>query len=416
MIRQAPELADTAPAKSVSEALDAVMRADRGRLLAALIVRLRDFQLAEEALQEAATSALIHWGRAGVPHSPQGWLLRVALRKAIDRLREFAREGRHAAELARLAGDEADETEPEMIADERLRLIFTCCHPALEPKSQVALTLRTLCGLTTAEIAANFLDQESTMGQRLSRAKAKIAQAAIPFVVPGPEDWAARLNAVLSVIYLIFNTGYTRGPLNRRDLCDEAIYQARMVNALRPADPEVEGALALMLITHARARARVNAAGVMVALSDQDRGLWDSDAIAEGVELLEQAMARGAPGPYQIKAAIAACHVTGDVADWAQIALLYDRLLVLEPTPVVALNRAVALAEVGALDIAVQELQALATDLGDYQPYFAALADVLARKGAREAALAAYARAIELAPSPQDAAFLERRRIALLDS
>ncbi len=414
MIRQAPELADTAPAKSVSQALDAVMRADRGRLLAALIARLRDFQLAEEALQEASASALIHWGRAGVPHSPQGWLLRVALRKAIDRLREFAREGRHAADLARPAGAEADETAPEMIADERLRLIFTCCHPALEPKSQVALTLRTLCGLTTAEIAANFLDQETTMGQRLSRAKAKIAQAGIPFVVPGPEEWSARLTAVLSVIYLIFNTGYTRGPLLARDLCKEAIYQARMVNALRPADPEVEGALALMLITHARARARVNERGLMVALADQDRGLWDSRAIDEGVGLLEQALTRGAPGPYQIKAAIAACHVIGDAADWAQIVLLYDRLLRLEPTPVVAVNRAVALAEVGALDLALHELHKVAADLDGYQPYYAALAEVLTRKGEKPAALAAYARAIELATNPQDAAFLEARRKAIL--
>ena len=399
---------------AVSKALDAVMRADRGRLLAALIARLRDFQLAEEALQDAAASALVHWGRSGLPNSPQGWLLRVALRKAIDRIRSSARQDRNAADMARLAGDEADETEPEMIADERLRLIFTCCHPALEPKSQVALTLRTLCGLTTGEIAANFLDQEATMGQRLSRAKAKIAQAGIPFAVPGPEEWPGRLNAVLSVIYLIFNTGYTQGPVNRRDLCDEAIYQARMVNALRPGDPEVEGALALLLMTHARRAARVDAGGVMVALADQDRELWDNAAIDEGVALLEQAMARATPGPYQIKAAIAACHVIGERADWAQIVLLYDRLLALEPTPVVALNRAVALAEVGALELALQELRGLEADLGDYQPYHAALAEVLVRRGDRENALVAYSRAIRMAANPQDAAFLDRRRRALL--
>ena len=400
---------------AASKALDAVMRADRGRLLAALIARLRNFQLAEEALQEAAASALAHWGRAGLPQSPQGWLLRVALRKAIDRIRSSARADRNAADMARLAVDEADETEPEMIADERLRLIFTCCHPALEPKSQVALTLRTLCGLTTAEIAANFLDLETTMGQRLSRAKAKIAQAGIPFVVPGPEDWPARLNAVLGVIYLIFNTGYTRGPLAARDLCDEAIYQARMVNALRPGDAEVEGALALLVITHSRRNARVDSDGMTVALADQDRALWDQAAIDEGVGLLEQAMARGTPGPYQIKAAIAACHVVGDRADWAQIVLLYDRLLGLEPTPVVALNRAVALAEVGAVDLAVQELLALEPELAGYQPFYAAFAEIQRRKGDRSAALAAYARAIELAASPQDAGFLEHRRKGILN-
>ena len=400
---------------AVSKALDAVMRGDRGRLLAALIARLRNFQLAEEALQEAAASALVHWGRSGLPQSPQGWLLRVALRKAIDRIRQSARADRNAADMARLAIDEADETEPEMIADERLRLIFTCCHPALEPKSQVALTLRTLCGLTTPEIAANFLDQDSTMGQRLSRAKAKIAQAGIPFAVPGPEEWPARLNAVLSVIYLIFNTGYTRGPFMVRDLCDEAIYQARMVNDLRPGDAEVEGALALLLITHARRRARVDVAGQMVPFAEQDRGLWDRAGLDEGIALLEQAMARGAPGPYQIKAAIAACHVVGDRADWAQIVLLYDRLLEFEPTPVVALNRAVALAEVGAVDLALQELNALAVELEQYQPFFAALAEILCRKEDFGGALAAYDRAIALAANPQDAAFLMARRMRFLN-
>ncbi len=400
---------------AVSKALDAVMRNDRGRLLAALIARLRNFQLAEEALQEAAASALVHWGRTGLPQSPQGWLLRVALRKAIDRIRSSARADRNAADMARLAVDEADETEPEMIADERLRLIFTCCHPALEPKSQVALTLRTLCGLTTAEIAANFLDLETTMGQRLSRAKAKIAAAGIPFAVPGPEHWPERLNAVLSVIYLIFNTGYTQGPLMGRDLCDEAIYQARMVDALRSGDPEVEGALALMLITHARRRARVDAAGLIVPLTEQDRGLWDRAAIEEGSALLERAMGRGAPGPYQIKAAISACHVLRERADWAQIVLLYDRLLEFEPTPVVALNRAVALAEVGAVDLALRELQGLAVELAKYQPYYAALAEVLRRTGNLGAALAAYDRAIDLAANPQDAAFLNARRMRILN-
>ncbi len=400
---------------AVSKALDAVMRNDRGRLLAALIARLRNFQLAEEALQEAAASALVHWGRTGLPNSPQGWLLRVALRKAIDRIRSSVRADRKAADMARLAVDEADETEPDMIPDERLRLIFTCCHPALEPKSQVALTLRTLGGLTTTEIAANFLDNDTTMGQRLSRAKAKIAAAGIPFAVPGPEDWAERLNSVLTVIYLIFTTGYTQGPLHRRDLCEEAIYLARLINQLRHGEAEVEGFLALLLITHSRRAARVNAHGETVALTEQDRGMWDHTAIAEGLGLLEQAMARRNRGPYQIKAAIAACHVMDEGVDWAQIVLLYDALLLMEPTAVVRLNRAVAIAEIGGLDMAHANLQELLAELTDYQPVHAAMAEVLLRRGDRAGALAAYGRAIELAASPQDAQFLRRRRATLLD-
>ena len=402
------------PDIAVSQALDAVMRADRGRLLAALIARLRNFQLAEEALQEAAASALVHWGRSGLPDSPQGWLLRVALRKAIDRIRGSAREGRRTADMARLAVDEADETEPEMIADERLRLIFTCCHPALDPKSQVALTLRTLGGLTTPEIAANFLDTEPTMGQRLSRAKAKIAAAGIPFVVPGPEDWAERLQSVLTVVYLIFTTGYTQGPLFARDLCDEAIYLARLLDQLRPGEAEVEGCLALLLLTHARRAARVDQGGETVALAVQDRSLWDPAMIAEGLGLLTRAMDRRARGPYQVKAAIAACHVNGAAADWPQIALLYEVLVQMEPTPVVQLNRAVALAETGHLAAGLDLLQGLAAALDSYQPYHATLAELLVRAGDRPGALLAYARAMAKA-SPQDARFLERRRTALLD-
>ena len=240
-----------------TQAITAILRADRGRLMAALIARLRDFQLAEEALQEAAISAVTHWGRSGVPASPQGWLLRVALRKAIDRIRQGNRETRKAQELARLAVEEAADMEPELIPDERLKLIFTCCHPALEPKSQVALTLRTVCGLATPDIARAFLDAEPTMGQRLSRAKAKIAAAGVPFAVPGPEDWGARLQSVLTVVYLIFNAGY--GGVGT--LCDEAIFLARILDRLRPEEPEVEGCLALMLLTHVLWRARTSGRG-----------------------------------------------------------------------------------------------------------------------------------------------------------
>lgn len=398
---------------AVTTALTVVMRNDRGRLIAALIARLRDFQLAEDALQEATTSALIHWGRAGLPDNPQGWLLKVAQRKAIDRLRARARDIRNSADMAVLAGDEADEGEPQVIVDERLRLIFTCCHPALEPKSRLALTLRTLGGLSTAEIAAAFLDSETAMGARLTRAKAKIAAAGIPFVIPGPEDIAARLGSVMHVIYLIFNAGYTAGSLIARDLCEEAIFLARMVNQLRPEEPEVEGFLALLLITHARRRARRSAAGETVVLTDQDRSLWDHAAIAEGEALLTRALSRGAAGPFQIKGAIAACHVQGNGPDWPQISALYQSLALWEPTPVVALNGAVARMEAGDLHGALADLEPLSGPLANYQPFHAAQAEMLRRAGDPAGAVAAYDRAIALS-QPEDARFLAKRRASLL--
>lgn len=404
----------TAPsAIAITRALEAVMRNDRGRLTAALIARLRDFQLAEEALQEACISALSHWGRSGLPVSPQGWLLRVAVRKAIDRLRGAKRETRKAADIALLAEEEASDMTPEAIPDERLRLIFTCCHPGLDEKSRVALTLRTLGGLSTPEIARAFLDQDTTMGQRISRAKTKIAAARIPFVVPGPEDWPGRLNSVLTVIYLIFNAGYTVGPSADRDLCHEAIYLARMVDALRPGEAEVEGCLALMILTNARRLSRLNADGESIALADQDRGLWDRAALAEGVVVLDAAMARRNSGPFQIKAAIAACH-RPDGSDWTQIAMLYRGLMRHEPTPVIALNLAVALAEAEGAQAGIAMLNPLSAELEDYQPFHATRAELLRRTGQIEAALAAYDRAIATAPSSADARFLGQRRARLL--
>ena len=397
----------TAPDPAAVRLLEQALRADRGRILSALIARVRDFQLAEDALHDAAASALIHWSKGDLPTRPEAWLIRVAFRKAIDRLRRATRDAAQSQAMAILARDEAEE-DPEVIADERLRLIFTCCHPALDPKSRVALTLRSIAGLTTAEIARAFLDQEATMAQRLTRAKAKIAAAVIPFAVPGPEDWADRLQSVLAVVYLIFNAGYTAGPAEPRDLCAEAIFLARMITDLRPGDAEAEGALALMLITHARRAARVDAAGATVPLADQDRTLWDQSAIAEGLSLIDRAMARRTPGPYQVKAAIAACHVHDSGPDWPQIALLYASLYRMEPTQVVQLNRAVALAEIGELSAALSILQPLAVPLADYQPFHAARAGLLARSG-DPAALAAYDRAIALA-GPADAAFLARRR------
>jgi RNA polymerase sigma-70 factor (ECF subfamily) len=404
-----------APTGDPAQLVAQVIRSVRGRLIAALNARLRDFQLAEDALQDALESALVHWGRAGPPASPQGWLLRVAQRKAIDRLRSAARDGRRVADLILLAGEEAAEVAPEDIPDERLRLIFTCCHPALDPKSRVALTLRTLGGLTTAEIARAFLDTEPTMGQRLSRARAKIAAAGIPFAVPGPEAWADRLHSVLTVIYLVFNEGYSAtagdGPL-RPSLCEEAIFLADLVNRLRPDEAEVEGLLALQLLTHARSRARIDPAGRVVALEVQDRMLWDKPQIDRGLALLDRAVARRLPGPFQIKAAIAALHVTAapDATDWRQIVLLYGSLLRMEPSAVVQLNRAVALAEAGWPEAALRDLDALLPSLSAYQPLHAARADLLVRAGRFSDALDAFDRAIALAPNTADAAFLANRR------
>lgn len=395
-------------------ALAAALRADRGRILAAVIARTGDFGLAEEAVQEAAASALVHWARSGPPRQPTAWLVRVAFRKAIDRLRRDRRDALGAAALARLARDEAAE-DPEAIPDERLRLIFACCHPALEPKTRVALTLRTICGLTTAQIAAVWLDQEPAMGQRLSRARAKMAAAGIPFAVPGPEDWPGRLDAVLTVIYLIFTAGYAAGPATGRDLCEEAVFLARLVDALRPGEAETEGCLALLLLTHARRRARVGADGATVPPAGQDRALWDGPMAAEGRAVLDRAVARGAPGPFQVKAAIAALNTAPGAPDWPQVVALYTRLLDWEPTPVVRLNRAVALAAAGDAAVALAETEALATGLAAYQPFHAARADILARLGRWEESVAAYDRAIALAASSADARFLGTRRAAAMN-
>ncbi|MGJ8584646.1 MAG: RNA polymerase sigma factor [Marinosulfonomonas sp.] len=405
----------TAP--DLNAALANVMRDDRGRLLSALISALGSFELAEDALSDAIESAVVHWGRNGLPDNPTGWLLKVARRKAIDRIRRQNRLRDRMPDIAHLAEmDEMDANEPRPdIPDERLRLIFTCCHPALEQKTSVALTLRTLGGLTTAEVAAAFLDAETTMGQRLSRARKKISKAGIPYETPGPEHWAERLNAVLAVIYLIFNAGYSASsgvaPV-RVDLCEEAIFLARLLDGLQPNEPEIQGLLALLLTTHARRAARLGAAGASVPLESQDRGGWDVAMMAEGREVLERAVAQAKPGPYQIKAAIGALHVApspGEAPDWPQIVLLYDSLLRFEPTPVVALNRAVARAESGELEAALAEMEALADALPDYQPYFAARGEYLAQAGQVAAARAALDRAINLSGNEADKAFLRNR-------
>lgn len=398
-----------APGPDAAGALAALSRSDRGLLLSALIARLGSFDLAEEALSEAMESALVHWSRSGIPASPRGWLLKAAGRKAIDQIRRKGSEERKAGALA-LIGPAEGSGEDEDFPDERLRLIFTCCHPALEEKSRVALTLRTVCGLTTRQIAAMFLDNEPAMGQRLSRAKAKISAAGIRYAVPEREAWPGRLGAVLTVIYLIFTAGYAAGPEGGPDLAEEAIFLARLINRLCPDDPEIAGCLALLLLTHARRAARIGPDGESVPPDRQDRALWDGAAIAEGRALLGAAMQRRAPGPFQLKGAIADCHMAEGGPDWPQIAMLYGGLMRFEPTPVVRLSRAVALAEAGALATGLSEIERLGEALDGYQPYHAASAELYRRAGDRLRALAAYDRAISLAISEADRRFLVRRR------
>jgi RNA polymerase sigma-70 factor (ECF subfamily) len=397
----------------IARVLDGIMRTSRGRLLAALAYRTGDVQRAEDALQEAMTSALTHWGRAGVPNHPEGWLLRAALRKTIDGYRRDKTAKAHAAEMERLAEEEAVIAAAPEIPDDRLRLIFACCHPALEEKSRIALTLRTLCGLPTPRVAEVFLDAETTMGQRLSRAKAKILAARIPFAVPGPEDWPDRLNSVLTVVYLIYTAGYVQGPQTGVNFCDEAIFLARLLVHLSPDEPEVEACLALLLLTQARASARISVDGVTLPPGQQDRALWNAAMLAEGLATLDRAVARRRPGPFQIKAAIAALHAALQGPDWPQIAALYTRLHDFEPTPVIRLNHAVALAEAGHPEVALRNLADLATDLADFQPFHAARADILARTGQTAEARAAYAEAITRATSAPDRAFLQARQAAL---
>lgn len=411
----APDLADR---------VACILRQDRGRLLAALIAGLRDFDLAEDALSDACDAALIHWRRSGLPARPEAWLLTVARRKALDRLRRRTRFAGGAAAAARLAAEEAaaaaEDPAPD-IPDDRLRLIFTCCHPALEPKTRVALTLRTIAGLPTADIARAFLDRETAMAQRLSRAKAKIAAAGIPFAVPDRDQWDDRLRSVLDVIYLIFNAGYSApdggpDPAGARPLCDEALFLARLADRLSPGEAEIEGLLALLLLTHARAAARRGADGTAVPLEAQDTARWDAAMIDDGQAVLHRAMARRSPGPFQIKAALVALSVEGarnGATDWRQMVALYSALLRWEPRPVVSLNRAVALSRAGETSLALGALSALAEVLDDYQPFHAARADLLARAGDAAAARSAYDRAIALASDPADAAFLAKRRDGL---
>jgi RNA polymerase sigma-70 factor, ECF subfamily len=400
----------------VPEAITRAHHEEWARVVASLTRRFGDLDIAEEAAAEAFAAAVERWPADGVPPSPGGWLTTTANRKAIDRIRRENKRGDKHKEAQLLYDDPP--SPPGAIDDERLRLIFTCCHPALAIQTRVALTLRMVAGLTVPEIAHAFLVPETTMEKRITRAKAKIKVARIPYRVPSAEELPARVSGVLAVLFLVFNEGYlATGPGTepvRHDLTAEAIRLTRLIRALMPDDGEVAGLLALMLLTDARRTARVSASGELVTLGEQDRGAWDAALIAEGHRLVrERLAARVAPGRYQILAAISAVHTSArDVreTDWSQVVALYDQLVHLDASPVVALNRAIAVAELDGPEVALEAVDRLEPELAGYRPYHVARADLLRRLGRSQQSRAAYGKAIELAGNTAETAYLTRRR------
>jgi RNA polymerase sigma-70 factor (ECF subfamily) len=404
----------------VSDVEEAITRAhyeEWARVVAALTRRFGDLDIAEEAAAEAFAAAVERWPADGIPPNPGAWLTTTANRKAVDRIRRENKRG-HKEKEAQMLDDVGPPEPPGVIEDDRLRLIFTCCHPALAVETRVALTLRMIGGLTVSEIARAFLVQEAAMGRRITRAKAKIKAARIPYRVPSADDLPARVSGVLAVLYLVFNEGYlATGPGTapvRHDLTAEAIRLTRLVRTLMPEDGEVAGLLALMLLTEARRTARVSASGELVTLDEQDRGAWDNALVAEGHRLVRERLAAGVPpGRYQILAAINAVHTYArDIrdTDWSQVLALYDQLVCLDPSPIVALNRAVAVAELDGPEVALAAVDRLEGQLAGYHPYHATRADLLRRLGRSQHSRAAYDKAIELAGNSAEIAYLTRRR------